>query len=76
MINLATDKIPVSFRDKEPPIVSYEYPSTVRSKLLNLPILSNLNASGYISNPQTCQYKECKFLYEPYGHVITGDLRV
>ena len=41
-----TDKIPVYFRDKEPPIVSYEYTSTVASKLFNFaPTLSNLNVS-------------------------------
>ena len=69
--------IPVYFRDKEPPIVSYEYTSTVASKLFNFsPALSNLNVSEYFSNPQTCQCKEFKFCYEPHGHVITGDLRV
>ena len=72
-----TDKIPVYFRDKEPLIVSYEYTSTVASKLFNFsPALSNLNVSEYFSNPQTCQCKESKFCYEPHGHVITGDLRV
>ena len=50
-----TNKIPVYFRDKEPPIVSYEYTSTVASKLFNFsPALSNLNVSEYFSNPQTC----------------------
>ena len=72
-----TNKIPVYFRDKEPPIVSYEYTSTVASKLFNFaPALSNLNVSEYFSNPRTCQCKESKFCYEPLGHVITGDLRV
>ena len=72
-----TNKIPVYFRDKEPPIVSYEYTSTVASKLFNFsPALSNLNVSEYFSNPQTCQCKESKFCYEPHGHVINGDLRV
>ena len=72
-----TNKIPVYFGDKEPPIVSYEYTSTVASKLFNFsPALSNLNVSEYFSNPQTCQCKESKFCYEPHGHVITGDLRV
>ena len=72
-----TDKIPVCFRDKEPPTVSYEYTSNVASKLFNFaPALSNLNVSEYLSNPQTCQCKESKFCYEPHGHVITGDLRV
>ena len=72
-----TDKIPVYFRDKEPPIVSYEYTSTVASKLFNFaPTLSNLHVSEYLSNSQTCQCKKSKFCYEPHGHVITGDLRV
>ena len=72
-----TDKIPVYFRDKEPPIVSYEYTSTVASKLFNFaPTLSNLNVSEYLSNSQTWQCKKSKFCYEPHGHVITGDLRV
>ena len=74
---LVTDKIPVYIRDKEPPIVSYEYTSTVASKIFNFaPALSNLNVSEYFSNSQTCQCKESKFCYEPHGHVITGDLRV
>ena len=72
-----TDKIPVYFKDKEPPAVSYECTSTVASKLFNFaPALSNLNVSEYLSNPQTCQCNESKFCYEPHGHVITGDLRV
>ena len=70
------NKIPVYFRDKEPPIVSYEYTSTVARKLFNFaPALSNLNVSEYFSNLQTYQCKESKFCYEPHGHVITGDLR-
>ena len=72
-----TDKIPVYFRDKEPPTVSYEYTSTIASKLFNFaPTLSNLNVSEYLSNSQTCQCKESKFCFEPHGHVVTGDLRV
>ena len=57
-----TDKIPFYFRDKEPQIVSYEYSSTVASKLFNFaPALSNLNVSEYLSNLQTCQSKDPRF---------------
>ena len=57
--------------------MSYEYTSTVASKIFNFaPAFSNLNVSEYLSNPQTCQFKESKFCYEPHGHVINGDLRV
>ena len=56
-----TDKIPVYFRDKEPSIVSYEYTSTVASKLFNFaPTLSNFNVSAYLSNPHICQCNESK----------------
>ena len=68
------DKIPVYFRDKEPPIVSHEHTSTVAINLA--PTISNLNVYEYLSSSQTCQYKESRFFYEPHGHVITGDLRV
>ena len=57
--------------------MSYEYTSTVASKLFNFaPALSNLNVSEYLSNLHTCQCKESKFCYKPHGHVITRDLRV
>ena len=72
-----TDKIPVYFKDKEPPTVSCQYTSTVASKVFNFAsTLSNLNVSDYLSNLQTYQCKESKFCYEPHGHVITGDLKV
>ena len=73
-----TDKIPVHFRDKEPPIMSYEYIGTVASKLSNFsPIHSNLNVSDYLSNHKLgSALKGSKFYYEPHSHVITGDLNV
>ena len=70
-------KFQFTLRDKEPSIVSFEYTSTVASKLFNFaPALSNFNVSEYLSDPQTCHCKESKFCCEPHGHVITGDLRV
>ena len=55
----------------------YEYTSNIASKSFYFaPAISNLNFSEYLSDPQTCQCKKCKFCYEPHGHVINGDLRV
>ena len=72
-----TNKIPVYCIDKEPPIVSYEYTSTIASKLFNLKLtLSNLNVSKYLCNSQNCQCNGSKFCYKPHSHVITGDLKV
>ena len=43
-INIVSDRIPVYFKDKRPPTVSYEYIHTVASKLFNFAsTLSNLN---------------------------------
>ena len=73
----AMDKIPAYFKEKEPPIVSYQYTNTVASKLFNFSsTLLNLDITNYLSNPQHCQCNTSKFCYEPHGHVITGDLMV
>ena len=38
------DKIPAYFKDKEPPIISYQYTNTVANKLFNFsPTLPNLD---------------------------------
>ena len=71
------DKIPAYFKDKEPPIISYQYTNTVANKLFNFSsTLSSLDITNYLSNPQHCQCNTSKFCYEPHGHVITGDLMV
>ena len=71
------DKIPAYFKDKEPPIISYQYTNTVANKLFNFSsTLSNLDITNYLSNPQHCQCNTSKFRYEPHGHLITGDLMV
>ena len=71
------DKIPAYFKDKEPPIISYQYTNAVASKLFNFSsALSNLDITNHLSNPQRCQCNTSMFCYEPHGHVITGDLMV
>ena len=71
------DKISAYFKDKEPPIISYQYTNTVANKLFNFSsTLSNLDITNYLSNPQHCQCNTSKFCNEPHRHVITGDLMV
>ena len=71
------DKIPAYFKDKEPPIISYQYTNTVANKLFNFSsTFSNLDITSYLSNPQHCQCNTSTFCYEPHGHVIIGDLMV
>ena len=56
------DKIPAYFKDKEPPILSSQYTNTVASKLFNFSsILSNLDITNYLSNPQHYQRNTSKF---------------
>ena len=71
------DKIPANFKDKEPPIISYQYTNTVANKQFNFSsTLSNLDITYYLSNPQHSQCNTSKFCYEPRGHVIIGDFMV
>ena len=65
------------FKDKEPPVISYQYTNTVANRLFNFSsTLSNLDITNYLSNPQHCQCNTSKLCYKPHGHVITGDLMV
>ena len=71
------DKTPAYFKDKEPPVISYQYTNTVANKLFNFSsTLLNLDITNYLSNPQHCQCNISKFCYELHGNVITGDLMV
>ena len=73
---LVTDKVPVYFKNREPPILSYLYTNTVASKLLNFSsTLSNLNVTNYLSSPRSCQCQMSKYCHQPHGH-ITGDLKL
>ena len=66
-----TDKIPAYFKNKEPPIISYQYTNTVANKLFNFSsTLSNLDITNYLSNPQHCQCSTSKFCYEPHDRVF------
>ena len=71
------ERIPIYFRNQEPPIISYEYTNTIASKLFNFALtLSNLDIMNYLSSPHSCQCETSKFCYKPHGHVITGHLMV
>ena len=55
---LVTNKAPVYFKNREPPIISYQYTDTVASKLFNL------------SSPRSCQCQMSKYCYQPHRHII------
>ena len=74
---LVPDKIPVYFKFKSPPIISYEYSKTIASKIFNYkPVLSDLNLTDFKRNPPSCDCSSSPYNYMPHGHVITGDLSI
>ena len=82
MINLSTIlhckkvrmTMPDLIEDKEPPIVSYKYTKTIGPSIFNF---RKVAREHEINNPITsCKCAQSPFLYQPLGHVITGDLRI
>ena len=74
---LVTHKVPVYFKNREPPIVSYQYTNSVFSKLFNISsTLSNLDVTNYLSSPRSCLCQMSKHCYQTHGHIITDDLRI
>ena len=72
-----TETGPTYFKEKQPPIISYTYTKTIASKIFNFSsTLSNVDYHQFHNNPSQCEYNTSSHLYQPYGHVITGDLSI
>ena len=72
-----TETVPTYFKEKEPPIISYTYTKTIASKIFNFSsTLSDLDYRQFHNNPTQCECNTSSHLYQPYGHVITGDLSI
>ena len=72
-----TETVPTYFKEKEPPIISYTYTKTIASKIFNFSsTLLDLDYHQSHNNPSPCECNTTSYLYEPYGHVITGDLSI
>ena len=71
------ETVPTYFKEKEPPIISYTYTKTIASKIFNFSsTLLDLDYHQFHNNPSPCERNTSSHLYEPYGHVITGDLSI
>ena len=69
--------MPTYFKEKEPPIILYTYTKTIASKIFNFSsTLLDLDYHQFHNNPSPCECNTSSHLYEPYGHVITGDLSI
>ena len=72
-----TETVPTYFKEKEPPIISYTYTQTIASKIFNFSsTLADLDYHQFHNNPSQCECTTSSHLYQPYGHVITGDLSI
>ena len=72
-----TETVPTYFKEKEPPIISYTYTKTIASNILNfLSTLSDMDCHQFHNNLSQCECNTSSHLYQPYGHVITGDLSI
>ena len=70
-----TETVPTYFKEKEPSIISYTYTKTIASKIFNfLSTLSGLDYQQFHNNSSQCECNTSSHPYQPYGHVITGDL--
>ena len=69
---LVNSKVPIYFKEKEPPVISYKYTDNISRKVFNYnQTLSDVNLSKYGNWNQSCDCKSSTFCYEPYGHIIT-----
>ena len=72
-----TETVSTYFKEKEPSIISYTYTKTIASKIFNFSsTLLDLDYHQLDSNPSPCECNTSSHLYEPYGHVITGDISI
>ena len=63
------------FQHKEPPVISYKYTKTIGHSIFNFRKVTREHEVDRASG-KGCNCIHSPFLYEPLGHVITGDLRI
>ena len=69
------DTIPVLFEHNEPPTVSYKYTKTIGPSVFNFKkVTESINLSSNDCTTYKCS--SSAFLYQPLGHVVTGDLSI
>ena len=74
---LVRSKVPIYFQEQDPPLVSYKYTNNISRSVFNYnQTLRNINLDDYHNASSSCDCESSTFLYEPHGHVITGDLRI
>ena len=67
--------IPLYFENTEYPIICYKYNKPIRNTILNFKnLVSDLDIET--SSPDSWNWKDYKFCYQPVGHIVTGNLKI
>jgi hypothetical protein len=70
-------KIPPYVKDQSVPIISYTYAIPIPSNIFNHKhVLHDLNIDDFKSKPPGCTCASSPFIYNPTGHVMSGDLKI
>ena len=70
-------QIPPYFKYKDSPCISYSYTRSVASKIFNYKAsLQHLITTSCSQNLSPCTCWTSEFLYDPCGHIVTGDLNI
>ena len=73
----AKSKVPPYVKNQSVPIISYVYTRPIPSNLFYYKhVLRDLNIDDFKSKPPDCTCASSPFIYNPTGHVITGDLKI
>ena len=74
---LVRSKVPIYFKEHDPPLVSYKYTNNISRSVFNYnQTLRNINLDDYCNASSSCDCESSTFRYEPHGHVVTGGLRI
>ena len=73
--SILKSKSVIDFKEKEPPIILCTYTKATASKILKFS-LSSLDYHQFHNNASQRECNTLSHLYQPYGHLITGDLPI
>ena len=68
-------KIPQYFEYLEPPLICYQYKKPIKNLIFNYYNLTT-DTSVLLNKPKSCSCLKSRFLYQPAGHIITGNLDI
>ena len=72
-----TDKIPIYFTDKEPPIIGYRFNRSIAGNIFNYKESLSEESIGKFENGDFhCNCQNSIYKDDHHGHVITGNLEI